>query len=81
MITVRIPETLVGAFIDQYGKEIIISEESDGILLVTFHAVPSTILFGWMFGMKSVEIVEPCAIREKMVKLLEENKDLYSKKN
>lgn len=81
MITVRIPETLVGAFIDQYGKEIIISEEADGILLLTFHAVPSTILFGWMFGMKSVEIVEPCAIREKMVKLLEENKDLYSKKN
>lgn len=34
-ITVRIPEHLVGAFIDQFGKQIAISEETEDLLLVT----------------------------------------------
>lgn len=45
-ITVRIPEALVGSFIDQFGKKIILSEEAEGMLLVTFHAVASPILLG-----------------------------------
>jgi predicted DNA-binding transcriptional regulator YafY len=80
-ITVRIPEFLVGAFIDQFGKRITISEVSEDILLVTFHAVPSVILLGWLVGLKSAEVVEPQNVREDIFNLLQDNIDLYKKKN
>lgn len=80
-ITVRIPEFLVGAFIDQFGNQITISEESEDVLLVTFHAVPSVILLGWITGLKSVEVVEPPNVREDIIKLLQDNMNLYKKKN
>lgn len=80
-ITVRIPEYLIGAFIDQFGKRITISEESEDVLLVTFHAVPSVILLGWLTGLKGVEVVEPQNVREDIIKLLQDNMNLYEKKN
>jgi predicted DNA-binding transcriptional regulator YafY len=80
-ITVRIPEFLVGAFIDQFGKRITISEVSEDILLVTFHAVPSVILLGWLVGLKSAEVVGPQNVREDIFNLLQDNIDLYKKKN
>lgn len=48
-ITVRIPEYLIGAFIDQFGKRITISEESEDMLQVTFYAVPS-VNTTWVVG-------------------------------
>ena len=66
-ITVKVPESLVGAFIDQFGKRITISEEVDGMLLVTFIAVPSVILLGWLLGLKSVEVVEPENVKEDII--------------
>lgn len=80
-ITVRIPESLIGAFIDQFGKKIAISEDSEDVILVTFHAVPSVILLGWLTGVKSVEVVEPLNVREDIIKLLQDNMNLYTKKN
>lgn len=80
-ITVRIPEDLVGAFIDQFGKRITISEESEDVLLVTFHAVPSVILLGWLAGLKVAEVVEPQNVREDIIKLLQDNMNLYKEKN
>ncbi len=80
-ITVRIPESLVGAFIDQFGKRITISEEVDGMLLVTFIAVPSVILLGWLLGLKSVEVVEPENVKEDMINLIQQNMSFYIEKN
>lgn len=77
VITVRITENLVGAFIDQFGKEIIISEESEGKVLVTFHAVASGPLFGWLFGLKTVEIIEPETVRNTMRDLIKQNMEMY----
>ena len=54
VITVRIPDTLVGPFIDQFGKRITISEYTEGMLLVTFNAVASVILLGWLLGLQYV---------------------------
>jgi predicted DNA-binding transcriptional regulator YafY len=76
-ITVRIPEKLVGAFIDQFGKRNVIIEETDGKLLVTFNAVASEILLGWLLGLQSVEVIEPKEVRDKMIELINQNKDLY----
>lgn len=80
-ITVRIPENLIGPFIDQFGKKIIISEETENQFLVTFQAVSSDILLGWLLGLRKVEVVEPQNVREKMVDLLNYNMKLYSEKN
>lgn len=80
-ITVRIPEFLVGAFIDQFGKRITISEEVDGMLLVTFIAVPSVILLGWLLGLKSVEVVEPESVKEDIINLIQQNMSFYKEKN
>lgn len=80
-ITVRIPEYLIGAFIDQFGKRIAISEESEDVLLVTFHAVPSVILLGWLAGLKVAEVAEPPNVREDIINLLQQNMNLYNKKN
>ena len=80
-ITVRIPESLVGAFIDQFGKRITICEEVDGMLLVTFIAVPSVILLGWLLGLKSVEVVEPEKVKEDIINLIQQNMSFYKEKN
>lgn len=80
-ITVRIPESLVGTFIDQFGKRITISEEVDGMLLVTFIAVPSVILLGWLLGLKSVEVVEPESVKEDIINLIQQNMSFYKEKN
>lgn len=80
-ITVRIPESLVGAFIDQFGKKITISEDSEDRLLVTFIAVPSVILLGWLLGLKSVEVVEPKNVKEDIINLIQHNMSFYKEKN
>lgn len=80
-ITVRIPEYLIGAFIDQFGKRITISEESEGMLQVTFYAVPSVILLGWLAGLKVAEVVGPLDVREDIINLLQQNMNLYNEKN
>ncbi len=81
MITVRVSEKLVGAFIDQFGKKIMISPGKDGMLNIAFHAVPSKILLGWFVGLEQVEILSPSNVVEDMKRLIETNKNMYGKKN
>ena len=83
MITVRIPETLVGAFIDQFGKKIMISDDGNGWVIVRFRAVPSPILLGWLIGLDNVEVVSPDSVRNSMEGLLKKNIAFYgcNKKN
>ena len=81
VITVRIPDTLVGPFIDQFGKRITISEYTEGMLLVTFNAVASVILLGWLLGLQYVEVLEPQSVRNAMTDLIKQNMEIYSKKN
>lgn len=81
LITVRIPEYLIGAFIDQFGKRVAVLEEEKDILLVTFTAAASDNLYGWLVGLKNVEVIEPQYVRDGIAKLLEHNKNFYEKKN
>lgn len=80
-ITVKIPESLVGAFIDQFGKRITISEDTEDMLLLTFTAVPSIVLLGWLLGLKSAEVVEPQNVREDIINLLQQNIKFYKERN
>ena len=46
-------------------------------LLVTFCAVKSNVLLGWLIGLGNVEVLEPEDVKEKMIALLDKNKDYY----
>lgn len=81
LITVRIAESLIGVFIDQFGSKIVVNEECEGVLLVIFTAVPSSILLGWLLGLKKAEVLEPQNVRNDMATLLEQNMKFYLKKN
>lgn len=79
-ITVKVNEKLVGAFIDQFGTEIVVGEtEEKGIVQITFYAVDSNNLFGWLIGLGDVEIVSPKETRKKIRALIEKNNMLYQK--
>ncbi len=67
-------------FIDQFGKRITISEDTEGMLLVTFHAVASVILLGWLLGLQYVEVLSPLSVRNAMIDLIKQNMEIYSKK-
>ena len=57
------------------------AEKVEDLLLVTFNAVPSVILLGWLLGLKSVEVVEPQNVREDIINLLQHNMNFYEEKN
>ena len=46
-------------------------------LLVTFCAVKSNVLLGWLIGLGNVEVLEPEDVKEKMIALFDKNKDYY----
>lgn len=76
-ITVKIPEYLVGAFLDQFGTNIeICDDEQTEYLQVSFYAVPSNIFLGWIIGLGNVEILQPDNVKSKMIELLKKNIDL-----
>lgn len=80
-ITVRIPEGKIGPFIDQFGKKIAVSEDTDGKLMISFQAVPSNLLLGWFIGLGQVEIIGPESAVEGMISLIESNRKFYLEKN
>ena len=77
VITASIPERLVGAFIDQFGKKISVLDVGEQRLQIRFTAVASPILLGWMIGLKDVEVLEPLDVREATKEMLEENLKHY----
>ena len=50
-------------------------------ILVTFNAVASVILLGWLLGLKSVEVVEPENVKEDIINLIQQNMSFYKEKN
>ena len=78
IITVRIKEKLIGAFIDQFGKNDIIAKVNvDDTIDVTFRAVPSVIFLGWIVGLEDAKIISPPNVVEKMVELINHNEGHY----
>lgn len=77
-IEVRIPEYLLGAFVDQYGEENIrVRGYSEDELVISFTASPTSILYGWIAGLGDVEIIGPEEVRKQMLELLENNRKKY----
>lgn len=62
-------------------QRIIISEYTEEDVLVTFHAVASVILLGWLLGLRYAEVLGPPSVRDDMIGLIKQNREIYSKKN
>ncbi len=76
-ITVKLPEYLIGAFIDQFGTNIEIYDDSEaGYLQVSFYAVPSEMFLGWIIGLGNIRILQPDSIKNKLLELLKKNLEL-----
>ena len=60
MLSIQIPEYLLGAFVDRFGKEISVRKTNDGQYIVHVQAIISEQFFGWLTGLgKDVIIVAP----------------------
>ena len=78
LISVKIPSSLVGAFIDQYGKGVFIENVSEQeYLIVKFKAAETERLLGWLLGFSDVEVLGPETTRMKMKELLRKNMRCY----
>lgn len=78
LITIEIPETLIGAFFDQFGLENVEVKQIEDKLEVTFEASTSKLLYGWLIGMEDVKVVKPDWVKEEIKELIESNNSKYA---
>ena len=75
---VEVPEYLIGAFIDQFGRGIKIDKaQEEGKYILRFRSAVSPIVLGWMIGMGEVKVLKPESAKEKMRDLLVKNMERY----
>ena len=60
MLSIQIPEYLLGAFVDRFGKDISVRKVENGRFVVRVQAIISEPFFGWLTGLgKDVIILSP----------------------
>ena len=70
-VTMVFQNRMVGVVIDKFGRDVMIMKEDDRHFRVTVPVAVSDQFFGWVFGLgKSVRIVGPESVKEKMKKAL-----------
>ena len=79
LVTVRIPHSYVGIFIDRFGKGITIEEVNQKKIDVTFEVACSKYFFGWLLGIEEAEIITPDNVRKDMVRFIEKSRNIYKK--
>ena len=87
-VKIAFEQELVGVFIDQFGKDIIIGENGQRLFTEVKVSV-SNQFFGWIFALgDKVEILEPSEVREEYInaiglasKKYENEKESYDEKN
>lgn len=65
-VTVKVPNNLIGAFIDKFGTNIIINPCGMNTSIVKFRVAVTKIFYGWLIGLENVELVEPKDVRDEM---------------
>jgi len=77
-VRLRFENHLVGAVIDRFGRDTVISAADDEHFTVCVEVAVSLKFFAWLFGFgKSVEILYPESLREEMRKTALEVAELY----
>ena len=77
-ITVKIPKDLVGPFIDQFGKNSVSIKQIDNeIVKVSFRAAATDMLYGWLIGLRDVEVISPQWVKKELIELIDKNRKYY----
>lgn len=77
-VTLRADNSLIGVFIDKFGKGISIIK-NENTFDVTVKAAVSTSFFGWLFQLSDkVKIIEPACVFEKYLEQIEKTKEVYN---
>lgn len=71
VVTLRLPNHLVGVVIDKFGKDISIRKEDEEHVLARINVVVSGQLFGWLSGLgKDVVVTSPELVKAQYIKWL-----------
>jgi len=71
-VTMVFQNRMVGVVMDRFGRDVVIMKEDDRHFRITVPVAVSDQFFGWVFGLgKTVRIVGPEDVKEKMKKALE----------
>lgn len=71
MVTVSFPQSMIGVFIDRFGKEVDIRKRQEEMLSVRIPVVLSGQFYGWLAGLgKDVTILAPEMVKEDYCKYL-----------
>ena len=73
MLSIKIPEYLLGVFVDRFGKDISVRKEEDSNYIVHIPVIISEQFFGWLTGLgKGVIIMSPQKTKREYQTYLEE---------
>jgi len=70
-VTMVFQNRMIGVVIDRFGRDVVVMKEDNNHFRITVPVAVSEQFFGWVFGLgKTVRIVEPESVKEKMKKAL-----------
>ena len=75
--TLLIPEKVIGAYIDRFGKDniTVLGHQEEG-LVITFKAAESDLLFGWILGVGVRKILSPESFKERGKEILQKSSQI-----
>ncbi len=77
-VTLSADNSLIGVFIDKFGKDISIIK-NENTFDITVKAAVSTSFFGWLFQLSDkAKIIEPACVLEKYLEQIEKTKENYN---
>ncbi len=78
VVTLFLPEGMVGIILDRFGKDIDIRNRDEGMVSVRVKAAVSSQFFGWLTGLgKEVSIMSPETVKQAYVDFLRQILDNY----
>lgn len=76
-VTLRVSNSLIGVFIDKFGKDIIITKNKE-TFDVTVNVAVSSSFFGWLFQLgNKAKIIKPVSVIDKYLEQIQITKDNY----
>ena len=78
-VTMIFQNRMMGTVMDRFGRDVVVLKEDESHFRITVPVAVSQQFFGWVFSLgKTVRIVAPEAVKEKMKASLEEISKRYS---
>ncbi len=78
LVTLQFLNRMMGAAIDRFGRDIVVSKADDYHFRITVPVAVSPQFFAWIFGLgNTVSIVEPEHVKEKMKDMLKKASERY----